>query len=130
MSSAAQKPSANVDVKVQVTFKPEESDTTHNHWVFGYKITLHNTGTAAARLLTRHWIVTDGDERVQEIHGEGVVGRQPYLRPDERFEYHSRVAIETPIGSMRGSFQMITDGGEQFDAPVAPFTLAPPNSLH
>jgi len=130
MTSAVKNPVAHVAVKVQVTFKPEESDATHDHWVYSYKITLHNTGKAAARLLTRHWIVTDGDERVQEIHGEGVVGRQPYLRPDDIFEYQSRVAIETPIGSMRGSFQMITDDGEQFDAPVAPFTLAPPNSLH
>jgi len=130
MTSAPKENTTRVDVKVNVTFMPEESDAMLNHWVYGYKITLHNTGTVAARLLTRHWIVTDGNERVQEIHGEGVVGRQPYLRPDATFQYQSRVAIETEVGSMRGSFQMITDEGEQFDAPVAPFTLAPPNSLH
>lgn len=130
MTAAAKKDIARVDVKVQVAFIPHESDITHDHWVYGYKITLHNTGTVPARLLTRHWIVTDGDERVQEIHGEGVVGRQPYLRPDSKFEYQSHVVIETQVGSMRGSFQMITDDGKQFEAPVPPFTLAPPNSLH
>ena len=83
-----------------------------------------------ARLLTRHWIITDSNGKVQEVRGEGVVGEQPYLKPGQGFRYSSGAVLETPVGAMQGSYQMVADDGEQFDAPIAPFRLAMPGLLH
>lgn len=129
MSSVTAK-KALITVSTKVDFAPEESAPEHSYWVYHYHITLRNEGQVAAKLLTRHWIVTDGEEKTQEVHGEGVVGQQPYLRPGETFEYSSRVAINTPVGSMHGSYHMIDDEGCYFETPIPPFTLAIPKSLH
>lgn len=130
MSFSAEEQQAHITVSVDVSFASDESAPEHSYWVYHYRIRLHNHGSAAATLLTRHWIVMDGDEKKQEVHGEGVVGQQPYIRPDGTFEYDSRVAISTPVGSMHGSYQMIDEHGHYFEVAIPPFTLAPPNSLH
>ena len=93
-------------------------------------MTITNTGTVAAQLVSRHWIITDADNQVQEVKGEGVVGEQPLLRPSESFEYTSGTAIATPVGTMRGSYQMVAEDGVQFDAPIPEFTLSMPRVLH
>jgi ApaG protein len=98
--------------------------------VFAYTITIRNEGQVPARLMTRHWIITDANGKVQEVRGDGVVGEQPYLKPGQGFRYSSGAILETPVGSMQGTYQMIGDDGQQFDAPIAPFTLAMPGVLH
>ena len=119
-----------IRVSVQTEFLPEQSDAQSQRWVYAYHVTISNEGDQAARLLTRHWIITDGDERTQEVHGEGVVGEQPNIGPGERFEYTSGTVLETSVGSMRGSYQMLAEDGTCFDATIPPFTLAPPHALH
>lgn len=121
---------AHVDVGVTTLYIEDQSSPEENRFVFSYTITIHNTGSLAAKLLTRHWIINDANGNVQEVHGEGVVGEQPYLLPDESFEYTSGTVIETPVGSMEGSYQMITDDGFAFDANIPAFTLSQPNALH
>ena len=98
--------------------------------MFAYTITIRNEGQVAARLMTRHWIITDANGKVQEVQGEGVVGEQPYLKPGQGFRYSSGAILETPVGVMQGSYRMVADGGEVFDAPIAPLTLAMPGMLH
>jgi ApaG protein len=120
----------HITVTAKVAFVPEQSDVDQNRYVFAYTMTITNTGTAAARLVSRHWIITDSDNKVQEVKGEGVIGEQPYLRPSETFEYTSGAAIATPVGTMRGSYQMVGDDGVQFDAPIPEFTLSMPRVLH
>lgn len=119
-----------VDVQVRSEYLPEQSDEAAHRYVFAYHITLHNGGTVAAQLLTRHWIVTDGDQKVQEVHGEGVIGRKPRLAPGESWSYSSGTVLGTPVGAMHGSYQMIAADGTRFEAPIPPFTLAVPRSLH
>jgi len=99
-------------------------------YVFSYTITIVNTGSLPARLLSRHWVITDSDGKVQEVRGDGVVGEQPHLVPGQSFRYTSAAMIETPLGTMRGEYQMISDDGQQFDAEIAPFVLAIPRVLH
>lgn len=119
-----------IRVEVQTSFVAGESDPARTRYVFAYTITIHNEGTTAARLLTRHWIITDANGRVREVRGDGVVGENPHLRPGQGFRYTSAAVIETPVGVMQGSYQMTTDDGRQFDAPIAPFRLAVPGVLH
>lgn len=119
-----------IAVSVQSEFLPEQSDAQAQRWVYAYHVTIRNEGDQAARLLTRHWIITDGDERTQEVHGEGVVGEQPSIGPGESFEYTSGTVLETSVGSMRGSYQMLAEDGTCFDASIPAFTLAPPYALH
>lgn len=130
MNSVTLTQEAHIIVTVDVRYSVEESAPEHNYWAYHYHISLHNQGTTAATLLTRHWIIMDGEEKTQEVHGEGVVGRQPYIRPGETYEYSSHVAIDTPVGSMYGSYQMIDEHGNYFEVPIPAFTLAAPNSLH
>ncbi len=120
----------DIRVSAQTTYLPEQSEPTQGRYVFAYTITIRNAGDAAAQLVSRHWIVTDADDKVQEVRGLGVVGEQPYLRPGESYEYTSGTAIATPVGTMRGSYQMIAEDGTQFEAPIPPFTLAMPRVLH
>jgi ApaG protein len=120
----------NITVSAQVRFIADQSDPENQRYVFAYTITITNTGTVAAQLISRHWIITDAESRVQEVKGDGVVGEQPMLRPKESFEYTSGAAIATPIGTMRGSYQMVAEDGAQFDAPIPEFTLAVPRTLH
>ncbi len=120
----------HIAVSVKTAFIDGQSLPESNRYVFAYTITITNAGTVPARLLTRHWIITDANEKVQEVRGEGVVGEQPYLPPGASFEYTSGTLIETPIGSMRGSYQMLADDGTQFDAEIPAFVLSAPRSLH
>ncbi len=115
-------------VSVATQYLPEQSDA--QQYVFAYTITLHNTGTIAAQLISRHWIITDGNHEVQEVRGLGVIGEQPNLAPGERFQYTSGASISTPVGTMRGSYQMIAADGTRFDAPIPEFTLSIPRVLH
>jgi len=120
----------NIAVDVETSYIEEQSAPEVNRFVFAYTITIRNIGESAAKLLTRHWIINDGNGNVQEVHGEGVVGEQPYLKPGESFQYTSGTVIETPVGSMEGSYQMITDDGVPFDADIPAFTLSLPHKLH
>ena len=119
-----------INIKILPTYIAEQSDPYNDHYVFSYTVTIRNEGKKPARLLTRHWIITDGDGQVQEVRGEGVIGKQPHLSPGEDFEYTSGTFMNTPVGTMRGSYQMITDSGETFEADIPNFTLAVPNTLH
>jgi ApaG protein len=119
-----------ITIATQTAYIPEQSDAASGRYVFAYTITLKNTGNVAAQLISRHWIITDANNRLQEVRGLGVVGEQPKLRPDESFEYTSGTAIATPVGTMRGTYQMVADDGLQFDAAVPEFTLSIPRVLH
>lgn len=125
---------SNIDYDVKVTPKSfyikEHSQPENNRYVFAYTITIRNEGQVAAQLLTRHWIITDANGKVEEVRGEGVVGEQPYLKPGEAFEYTSGAVLETSVGSMEGSYQMVADDGSRFDAPIPAFTLSIPRTLH
>jgi ApaG protein len=120
----------DITVKARCTFVPEQSDVDEGRFVFAYTITITNTGSVAARLISRHCIITDSDNHVQEVKGSGVVGEQPLLQPSESFEYTSGAAIATPVGTMRGSYQMTAEDGTQFDAPIPEFMLSMPRVLH
>ena len=119
-----------IHVDVQSTYVLEHSRPGDDHYVFAYTVTIRNTGTVAAQLQTRHWIITDANVMVQEVRGEGVVGEQPHLAPGEGYRYTSAAIIETPVGSMQGSYQMIADDGHRFDAPIPVFSLSVPNVVH
>jgi ApaG protein len=119
-----------IRVSVETSYLAEQSDPGGERYVFSYTITIENEGSEAARLLRRHWIITDANGKVQEVRGDGVVGEQPHLRPGQGFRYSSGAILETPVGTMEGSYQMETDTGTPFDAPIAPFRLAMPGILH
>ena len=119
-----------IDVSVETRYLSEQSTPEQNRYAFAYTVTLYNSGEVAAKLLTRHWIITDGDGRVQEVRGAGVIGQQPHLQPGESHTYSSGTVMATKVGNMHGSYQMIADDGTRFDAPIAPFRLAMPGALH
>jgi ApaG protein len=119
-----------IRVSVETSYLPEQSDPGSERYVFSYTITIQNDGEEAAKLLRRHWIITDANGKVQEVRGDGVVGEQPHLAPGQGFRYSSGAILETPVGTMQGSYQMVTDEGQNFDAPIAPFRLAMPGILH
>lgn len=118
------------DIAVDTRFLEDQSAPEERRYVFAYTIQIRNGGRVPARLLGRHWLITDGNGKVQEVVGEGVVGEQPWLRPGERFEYTSGAVLETDIGTMRGSYDMLADDGTRFAAPIPPFTLSVPRTLH
>jgi len=119
-----------IDVDVSTRFLDEQSSPDEDRYVFSYTIRIRNDGGVPAKLLSRHWIITDANGKVEEVRGEGVVGEQPRLQPGETFKYTSGAILETGIGTMRGSYEWQTDGGERFVAPVAQFTLSIPRTLH
>ena len=119
-----------IQVQVETVYLEEQSEPAELRFVFAYTITLRNSGKVPAKLLTRHWIITDANGRIQEVRGEGVVGEQPHLRPGQGFRYSSGAVLETPVGSMQGSYQMLADDGSRFDAPIPVFRLAKPGTLH
>jgi ApaG protein len=119
-----------IRVSAQPRFITEQSEPARDRYVFAYTITIENAGSVAAQLVSRHWIITDAMGKVEEVRGEGVVGEQPMLLPGERFRYTSGAVLETPVGTMQGSYQMVAEDGVRFDAPIAPFRLAMPNVLH
>ncbi len=120
----------NIQVEVNTAFVEEQSDTENGRYVFAYTILIKNEGDVPAKLLTRHWVITDANGKVQEVRGEGVVGEQPYLQPGEGFQYTSGTMLETPVGSMQGTYQMLADDGTEFDAQISAFTLSIPRILH
>ncbi len=122
--------SYNIKVDVKTQYVEEQSHPEQGRYVFAYTITIENRGKLPAQLLRRHWVITDANNRVQEVKGEGVIGEQPLLKPGENFRYTSGTMLETPVGSMRGSYQMIADDGVEFDAEIPAFTLAIPRTLH
>ncbi len=119
-----------IRVTVKSAYLAERSSPATNQYAFTYTVRIANEGNETAQLRTRHWIITDGDGKVQEVRGEGVVGATPTLRPGQHFEYTSWCTLATPHGSMHGTYQMITEDGEEFDAQIAPFPLALPYSLN
>jgi ApaG protein len=119
-----------ITVKVHTTYLPEQSDEALDRYVFAYTIVLSNAGTVPAQLISRHWIISDGSGGVQEVRGLGVVGEQPLLKPGDSFEYTSGTAISTPVGSMKGSYQMVAEDGLRFDAAIPEFILSVPRILH
>ncbi len=119
-----------VQVETAVAYLPDQSDEKSERYVFAYTITISNTGTVPAQLISRHWIITDAASQVQEVRGLGVVGEQPLLRPGESFEYTSGTSLATPVGTMHGSYQMAAEDGTRFEAPVAEFILSVPRVLH
>ena len=120
----------SIQVNVETDFVAAQSDPESRRFVFSYTITIENTGDIAARLLTRHWLITDANGQRQEVRGEGVIGEQPWLQPGESFRYTSGAILETPVGSMEGSYRMVADDGHPFDAPIPPFSLAMPGLMH
>ena len=121
---------AQIDIDVVTDYISEQSDPTVDRYVFAYTITINNRGAIPAKLLNRHWLITDANGKVQEVRGEGVVGEQPHLNPGEHFEYTSGAVLETPVGVMEGEYEMVTDEGDTFLAPIDRFSLAVPRTLH
>jgi len=119
-----------IAVKVHTIYLPEQSDEALDRYVFAYTIVLSNTGTVTAQLISRHWVIADGTGGVQEVRGLGVVGEQPLLKPGDSYEYTSGTAISTPVGSMKGSYQMVAEDGLRFDAHIPEFILSVPRILH
>jgi len=119
-----------VRVQVESRYDPERSDPSRHQWFFLYTITIANEGAETVQLLTRHWIITDGAGKVEEVRGPGVVGKQPILKPGESFDYTSGCPLATAFGIMEGTYQMVTSDGELFDARIAPFTLSEPYTVH
>jgi ApaG protein len=120
----------SIGIDVETAYLEDQSEPKDNRYVFAYTITIRNQGELPARLVTRHWLITDANGKVQEVRGEGVVGEKPYLKPGQGFRYSSGAVLETPVGAMQGSYQMVTDDGARFDAPIAPFRLAIPGVLN
>jgi ApaG protein len=119
-----------IRVAVETRYIEDQSNPDQNYYVFAYTITIQNHGRQAAKLLTRHWVITDSNQKVQEVRGEGVVGEQPLLKPGEQFVYTSGTMLETAVGTMKGSYQMLADDGSRFDANIDEFVLSTPRVLH
>ena len=120
----------DIAVSVESHFIDEQSKPQDNHFVFAYTITIQNRGSVSARLISRHWIITDANGDVREVRGDGVVGEQPSLRPGEGYEYTSGAVLETAVGTMHGSYQMLAEDGTHFDATIPSFVLSIPRTLH
>lgn len=120
----------NIQIDVETSYIEEQSNPEQDYYVFSYTITIANHGDQPAKLLNRHWVITDSNNKVQEVRGEGVVGEQPYLQPGEEFVYTSGTMLETSVGTMRGSYEMIGDDGIRFDAEINEFVLSTPRVLH
>ena len=119
-----------ITIDVATRFLDEQSAPEDGRFVFAYTIHIRNHGKVPARLLDRHWVITDANGKIQEVRGEGVVGEQPWLRPGDDFQYTSGAVLETPLGTMQGSYGMLADDGTRFDAPIAAFTLSVPRTVH
>jgi len=130
VKSAMNNPAQNIVVDVDTLYIASESSPENDQYVFAYTVTIRNEGDQAAKLLTRHWIITDANGRIEEVRGKGVVGEQPYLKPGEGFQYTSGTVLKTPVGTMSGSYQMRRDDGSEFDAPIPEFMLTSPVTLH
>ena len=120
----------DIKVSVETRFLDDQSAPRENRFVFAYTVTISNRGGVAARLLSRHWVITDANGKVQEVRGEGVVGEQPWMRPGDDFQYTSGAVLETAVGTMTGTYEMLSDDGTRFDAAIPAFTLSVPRTLH
>lgn len=120
----------HITVEVETTYVRDQSIPEESRYVFAYTITITNTGTVPVQLLGRHWVITDANNKVQEVRGEGVVGEQPHLTPGDSFRYTSAAMIETPVGCMQGEYQMIADDGVEFEAEIPAFNLSTPHTIH
>lgn len=125
-----EKSATAIDIDVTSRFDADHSKPADGRYVFAYTVTLRNTGKRPARLLTRHWVITDANGKVEEVHGDGVVGEQPWMKPGERYQYTSGAILETAVGTMHGSYEMITDDGMEFEATIPRFVLSIPRTLH
>lgn len=130
MSYDSEAVTRGIRVQVEVAYSPEHSNPPGDVWFFVYRITIHNEGTETVQLVSRHWIITDGTGKVEEVQGPGVVGEQPILEPGDSHQYSSGCPLPTPFGSMRGSFQMAREGGDPFDAEVAEFHMREASAIH
>jgi len=119
-----------IRIQVKSTYLSDQSSSRDNHYLFAYHVRISNVGSETAQLISREWIITSAEGEVERVKGPGVVGEQPVLSPGSSFEYTSYCPLKTPVGSMQGSYQMVTAAGEKFDAAIAPFTLAAPHALH
>ena len=119
-----------IEVQVETDYIQEQSIPEKNRYVFAYTITITNIGSMPAKLLRRHWIITDANNKIQEVHGDGVIGEQPHLKPGQSFRYTSGTMLETPVGCMEGTYNMIADDELEFDAAIPVFSLATPHTLH
>jgi ApaG protein len=119
-----------IRIQVKSTYLSDQSSPRDNHYLFAYHVRISNVGSETAQLISREWIITSAEGEVERVKGPGVVGEQPVLSPGNSFEYTSYCPLKTPVGSMQGSYQMVTAAGEKFDAAIAPFTLAAPHALH
>ncbi len=119
-----------ISILVTSEFVPDQSSIEEERYVFAYHVTIENRGNLPAQLISRHWIITDGNQKVQEVKGEGVIGEQPTIMPGEAYEYSSGAVLQTPVGSMQGSYQMVDATGNSFNASIPIFTLASPTALH
>lgn len=128
--SPTTEPPTRIEVTVKTHYIDGQSSPEDNRYVFAYTVTITNRGPQPARLVSRHWIITDANNDVREVRGLGVVGEHPHLAPDESFTYTSGAVLETPVGHMQGSYQMVTDGGDPFDADIPAFNLSIPGALH
>jgi len=120
----------NISVSSETLYIREQSSPRDSRYVFAYTMTIKNTGTMAARLLRRHWVITDANGKIQEVKGDGVIGEQPHILPGETHQYSSASVLETPVGCMQGSYDMIADDGVEFEANIPVFNLSLPNALH
>ncbi|NQD79262.1 Co2+/Mg2+ efflux protein ApaG [Pseudomonas sp. CrR14] len=123
-------PRYQIDVSIVSRYLAEQSQPQQNRFAFAYDVTISNNGSLSAQLLSRHWLITDGNGQVQEVRGAGVIGEQPLIEPGDSHSYSSGTLMATQVGTMQGSYQMIADDGQRFDAPIAPFRLAVPGALH
>ena len=119
-----------IDVSVSPTYLADQSQPEQNRYAFAYRVTIENKGQLIAQLLTRHWVITDGDGQIQEVRGDGVVGEQPVIAPGQRHVYTSGTLMTSRVGTMQGSYQMLAEDGHRFDTIIAPFRLAVPGALH
>ena len=119
-----------IEVSPMPQFIPEQSDPENDRYIFAYTITIRNIGEVPAQLVSRHWIITDGNNEIQEVRGLGVVGKQPLLQPGESFQYTSGSSLTTPIGTRKGTYQMVAEDGTHFEAEIPEFVLATPRALH
>lgn len=119
-----------IEIAVETQYLPEQSDPEADRYFFAYRIRITNAGSAAAQLISRHWQITDAEGKIEEVRGLGVVGHQPLLQPGESFDYSSGCPLPTPVGTMKGSYQMVAEDGTHFDVPIPEFLLAMPRTLH
>lgn len=129
-SAMAESRKHDIQVSVATEYLAEQSDPEAGRYVFAYTVTVENTGSVGAQLISRHWIITDGNQEEQEVRGLGVVGQQPLIAPGDSYEYSSGCSLATPVGTMRGTYQMASEDGTQFEATIPEFALFVPGVLH